>query len=152
MLPKHHIFIGFIISIFLFLIFPITILEASIIFLSSFLIDFDHYLFYLYKKKDVNLKNSFNDFIKRGKEYRKLSKEQKEELKQPIFLFHGVEFWSILLILSFVNKIFIFILIGIFIHMTLDYIDLYHRKEPFYKKTSQIMVYIKNKNKKELKI
>ena len=36
--------------------------------------------------------------------------------------------------------------------MTLDYIDLYHRKEPFYKKTSQIMVYIKNKNKKELKI
>lgn len=151
MLPKYHILVGFITSIFLFLIFPITILEASIIFLSSFLIDFDHYLFYIYKNRDFNLKNSFNNFIKRGKKYRKLSKEQRNKIKQPIFLFHGIEFWSLLLILSFIHKIFLFILTGIFIHMTLDYIDLYYRKEPFYKKTSQILVYIRNKNKKELR-
>ena len=43
-----------------------------------------------------------------------------------------------------------FVLVGISIHMILDYIDLYNKREPFYKKTSQIVVYIKNKNKEEL--
>ena len=70
MLPKVHIIVGGIISILLYLLFPITILEVSLIFLSSFLIDFDHYLLYVVNKKDFSLKKSFRWFIDNQKKFK----------------------------------------------------------------------------------
>ncbi len=57
MLPKHHVVLGFVISLTVFIIFPsIGLISFLIIWASSVLIDFDHYLYYVFKKKDFSLK------------------------------------------------------------------------------------------------
>jgi len=149
MRPKWHILIGAFVSLILFFVFDIGLFYSSIVFLASFLIDVDHYLYYLYKKKDFSLKNSYNYFIEKEKEGFSMSKKSRDEHKRTQFIFHGIEFWLLLYLLGNFSVIFYFILLGIGIHMVLDYIDLYKKKEKFYIKISQIMVYIKNKNKKD---
>ncbi|MEK6830589.1 MAG: hypothetical protein AABX77_01010, partial [Nanoarchaeota archaeon] len=69
MLPKYHIIIGLIASIAIYLIFNLTIFQASIIFLSSFLIDADHYLLYIFRKKDFSLINSIKYFKERRRRW-----------------------------------------------------------------------------------
>ena len=73
MYPKHHILLGFIFSVFVFILFPkIGILGVSIIFLSSFLIDVDHYIGYAIRKRDLYtilirlFSKTFFDLIKLG--------------------------------------------------------------------------------------
>jgi hypothetical protein len=151
MLPKTHIIIGFLISLIIFLIFPeINWLNALIIFVASVLIDFDHYLYYIFKKKDHKLKNAYNWFFQRAVILKNLSLKEREKYEEAVIIFHGVECWIILLLLIFVNKIFFFIFLGVAIHMVLDFIDLYLTKNPFHIKTSQIYVHVKNKKTKNL--
>jgi hypothetical protein len=151
MLPKTHMTWGFLISLVLFLIFPeITLLGAIIIFLASFLIDFDHYLYYLYKQKNFSLKNAYVWFIEKSIHFKKLTKSEQEKYKRAIMIFHGIEFWVILtLLILFIHKLFLYVLIGIVIHMILDYLDLYKNDQPLYIKTSQIYTHIKNRKKAE---
>ena len=59
MLPKTHILLGLIFSLLIYFSLELTIIQASLVFLSSFLIDFDHYLWYVFKKKDFSLKNAY---------------------------------------------------------------------------------------------
>ena len=54
MYQKYHIIIGAIASILIYFIFQVTITQAAIIFLASFLIDIDH-LFSYYKKTEILL-------------------------------------------------------------------------------------------------
>ena len=151
MFPKTHIIIGLIVSLLALFIFPaIGFLGASIIFLSSFLIDVDHYLYYVYKQKDHNLARAYRWFVKNGEAFYKLKPEEQKKYKRTIFLFHGIEFWVILLLLLMLfNEIFLFILIGIVIHMILDFIDIYNKKQPYYIKISQIYTHRKNKTLRE---
>ena len=143
-------------------------MQALIIFASSILIDIDHYFYYvgnaiisehpknlrgffgIFKKRNLNPFKAYSWFIERDKQIHKLSKKEREKYKSPIMLFHGIEFWILLLILSFYSKIYIFLLIGIAIHMILDYTGLFVRKERFYIKFSQVYAYLKNKNKREV--
>jgi hypothetical protein len=135
----------------LFLIFPeITLLGAIIIFLASVLIDVDHYLYYLCKQKSPNLKKAYSWFVEKGAYFKKLTRSEQDKYKRAIFLFHGIEFWVILILLIlFINKIFLYVLVGIAIHMILDYIGLYVSDQPLYIKTSQIYTHIKNRKKAE---
>ena len=153
MLPKTHILVGFIVSLSLFMLLPqIGLLGALIIFLSSFLIDFDHYLYYVLKQKDHSLRRAYYWFIDQGRYFKKLSRIEQDKYKRVIMIFHGVECWVILLLLLiFVNKVFLFILVGIAIHMILDFMDLIKRNQPLHIKTSQIYTHIKNKKRAELK-
>ena len=153
MLPKSHIIIGFVLTLIIFLIFPsLTIFGAIIIFLSSFLIDFDHYLYFVINKKSFNLKKAYVWFVQKSAAFKKLNKEEQEKYKRGIIIFHGVECWVLLILLIiFFNKFFLFVLIGIAIHMVLDFIDLYQNKQPLYVKTSQIYTHIKNKKAVEFK-
>ena len=67
MYPTQHLLLGIIFSLVLLFLFPqIGFLGASIIILSTVLIDVDHYVYYVYKKKDLSLKNSYNWIIKKG--------------------------------------------------------------------------------------
>ena len=147
MLPKYHITIGAIITTIIFSIFPITPLQATIIFLSSFLIDVDHYLIYAFKTKDYSLKNSRKFFHKRREDWLKLSIRNQKNYKRYIYFFHGIEFWLILIFLTKYIYLMKFILIGIAIHMILDYIDFLYYKQPLYAKFSQFYVYFTNKKK-----
>jgi len=151
MLPSKHIIIGFLASLAIFLIFPqVGWLGLTIILLSSVLIDFDHYLCYVLKKKDLSLTRAYNHFIESRDIWLKLSKKQKETFESGIIIFHGIECWILLVLLIFVSKLFIFVLIGVAIHMVLDFIDLYRYNMPLHVKLSQIYTHKRNKKLRAL--
>jgi len=153
MLPKWHILIGFVFSYILVYFFNVPFISGLIIFISSWLIiDLDHYIYYIYKRKDQNFFRFYYLSLEEGDYYNNLTKAEKDKYKKEIFLFHGVEFWAILTILAIFNKISLFILLGFAIHMFADWADLYYKKEPFYLKISQIYTLHKNKNKLDLDV
>ena len=147
MLPKYHIIYGAIFSLIIYYLFPISLFHAIIIFLSSFLIDVDHYFYYVYTKKDYSLIRAIKWFKKERKKGLKISKKRRKESKLPHYIFHGVELWIILYFLSLLNGIFFFILIGILFHMILDYIEIIRYNCIAYPKVSQIYLYYKNRAK-----
>ncbi|MEM2956120.1 MAG: hypothetical protein QW041_00890 [Candidatus Pacearchaeota archaeon] len=149
MLPKWHILIGFLVTIILKLTTQFNDIELGLFFLSTFLIDFDHYLYYTLRKKDFSLENAYKWFIKKKKEYLGLSINERKKYKKALFIFHTIEFWILLAILFTYLKIFFFILIGILLHIFIDQIEIFFLKESPYFKVSLIITLIKNKNKKE---
>lgn len=149
MLPKNHLIVGIIFSILFYLIFHITLFDLFLIFFASVLIDFDHYIWYVYRKKSPNLKKAYLWFKEKRKIWFKFPEKEREKYKRAYLIFHSIEFWIILSMLSFVNKIFVFILIGVLFHMIFDFIEIIYFKEKYYSKLSLIWIYIKNnKNKK----
>ncbi|MFH1503334.1 MAG: hypothetical protein ABIE36_01610 [Candidatus Diapherotrites archaeon] len=124
MLPKYHIVLGFIFSIVLFLIFPsINLIGAGIIFLSSFLIDFDHYVYYIFKKRDLNLKRAYIWFIKKQEKLYSLSRKKRNKVPGEFFFLHGIESLLVLFILGIYLSSYIFyILIGFALHLFSDII------------------------------
>jgi len=140
MLPKYHILIGFLVSLIIVFTFNIPWIGGLIIFLSSFLIDVDHYLYYVFKERDISLKNAYNYFLK----IRDKVNKNKKNYKPLFIIFHGVETLIILLIfisLNFFRDFFSWILIGFIIHLSLDYIDYIKSGIPISGKLSQIYVY-----------
>ncbi|MEM0465160.1 MAG: hypothetical protein QXW97_00485 [Candidatus Pacearchaeota archaeon] len=152
MLPRYHIITGIIFSIIIYFLFSINILQAFLIFFGAVFIDVDHYLWFIVKKKNFNLKKAFLWFIQKRKIYLSLSNIERKNYKKTLLIFHGIEALSLVLILSYINKLFLFIFIGMILHLIFDYIEYIYIKEPFYSKFSQVMVYFRNKNKKELSI
>ncbi len=123
MLPKKHILYGFIFSLILFLIFPINLLEAGLIFFSSFLIDFDHYLYFVFTKKSFNLKEAYFGFKKKGLFLKKLSKPERKKYVPGFYIFHGLETLIVLGVLGyFISSYFYLVLFGAAFHLILDYI------------------------------
>ncbi|MAG02050.1 hypothetical protein CMI42_01830 [Candidatus Pacearchaeota archaeon] len=148
MLPRYHIIVGFIASLSIHYFFQTTPLETLIIFLASFLMDIDHYLFYIYEKKDFSVKKSMKYFVDGRNHWLTLSPKEKKKHKKPIFIFHGIEFWLIILILTQLTYSFWFVLLGFLIHMILDWIDFIIIGDPLIDKFSQIYVYVENLGKK----
>jgi hypothetical protein len=153
MMPKWHILFGFVFSYILVYFFNFSLVSGGIIFIASFLlIDLDHYFRYIFITKNYN----FFAFMQWSKEreikWKTFSKEQKEQYKLPIFIFHGIEALGILVILSIFSNIFYFIILGFLIHLAADYIDIFYKKDPIRIKTSQIWTSIKNKNKKSFSL
>lgn len=115
MRPNPHTILGFLFAgiIYLF-IYPITIFQASLIFLSSVLIDFDHYIWYVLRKKDWSLKNAYNYLIDI------FSRDH----KPVMMVIHTVEFHILTGLLIFFWNGFFFILIGMLFHSLLDVVSL----------------------------
>jgi len=118
MLPKSHILIGFLVAYIIYWFSSITIFQASLIFLSSVLIDFDHYLWYLQRRKDWNLKNAYN-FLKKIHLFRH---------KTIMMIFHTIEFHIFIFILSYFFKGFFFIFLGMLFHSMIDIIHFWRYK------------------------
>ncbi len=113
MLPKWHILAGAIFSLILFYFFNINYFEASLVFLSSFLIDADHYFWWVLKKRNISFSKAYY-WLKN------LSKNHKPRVD----LFHTFEFLIFIGILSYFFKPFLFILIGLLFHSITDMIDM----------------------------
>jgi hypothetical protein len=121
MYPKFHFLLGLIASLVLFLIFQDP-LSASIFFFGSFFIDFDHYIYYLFKKRNANLKKSIQWF------------KNKTNHKRIPYLFHGIEWIIIFTILGiYLHKYFIFLAGGMFFHIFLDIIHLLYNERKIHK-------------------
>lgn len=147
---KWHLLIGFTISYILVYFFNFSLFAGLIIFLSSWLIDGDHYLWYAFETKDWNSIHAISWYRKSIPKWFSLKLKEREKFKRGVFLCHGILFWIILAALSFVHPIFLWILIGVGIHMVADLIDLTIRKEPLYNKIFPCHVIKRNKNKKSL--
>jgi acyl-coenzyme A synthetase/AMP-(fatty) acid ligase len=118
MLPKWHVLINLVLSLIL-LIF-INPVYTLIFFLSSVLIDLDHYLYYIYEKKDFSLKKAYSWHKLTRERFHNLSKEEKKKHKYFVLIFHGFEILVIMLALSKVYPVLFFVFLGFFVHLTED--------------------------------
>lgn len=137
MLPRWHIVLGAIFTIVLWLLVPTLSWQyLSLVFLSSFLIDFDHYLASVMKTNKWSLNESF-------KYHDKLIAREKKEITQGLrkksdfHFFHTVEFHALIGILGFFISPLFFIFLGMTFHSLLDVISMsydgtFHRREYFF--------------------
>lgn len=120
-LSKHFILSIFFVIALSYLFPQISFLGLILILASAVLIDVDHYLYYVFRKKDWNLKNAYSWHTLKRKELLKLSKKEKKFHNQEFCFLHGFEILSILYFLGlFAHNIFFFILIGFSFHIFLD--------------------------------
>ena len=128
MFPKHHIFLGTIFAAALFLIFPkIGLIGFLLIIASAVLMDADHYVYYVFKKRDLSLSRAYKWHLKKQKRLLLLSRKQRNKVLGPFCFLHGIEILFILFLLgAFLSKYFYFLLIGAAFHLFLDII--YQRK------------------------
>ena len=120
--PSKHFIFGLIFAGFLYFIFPkINFIGFLIIIFSTFLIDVDHYLYYVYKKKDLSLKNAYKWFVANKKKFLSLPWKQRNKFQTGFCFLHGIEVLFILLILwIFISKYFLFVFTGFAFHLLLD--------------------------------
>ncbi len=125
MLPKFHFLSGVFLSIILILIFPnIRTINLLIIIASTFFIDIDHYIYYIYKKKEFNLIKSYNHFYSKFKQISKMPVSKRKKYYSVFPFLHGIEILLIVFLFSiFVSKYFFFVLIGFTLHIFLDFYD-----------------------------
>jgi len=124
MLPKTHIFLGALFSILVWIIFPqIGIVYILLIFLSSFLVDFDHYLCAVRKLKSLSLKKAL-DY------YRKDNLREEREYKRGIYrkgdfhFLHTIEVHVLVLVLGLAWTPFLYVLAGMTFHSLVDLVEL----------------------------
>ncbi len=123
MFVSKHIIFGAIISGFLLLVFPqMGLVGASIIFLSSVLIDVDHYLYFVFVKKDLSLPRAFKWFKRTHYYLMKLSIKERQKHNEAFLFLHGIEPLILLFLFSKIWFFSFYIALGFIIHLFLDYI------------------------------
>ena len=103
MLIIYHFIATFLLAV---VLFPVWRFNVLYLFLGGFLIDFDHYIMHMIKFKSLSLKKAYQYCLRKP--------------KYSFLLFHTVEAWVLLIILSFFSEIMFIILIGLILHMILD--------------------------------
>ncbi len=149
MLPKWHFLYGYVFSIILVYFFHFSLFAGLVVFLSSIFIDLDHVLIYFIKTKNLHPFKFYNWSLVRKEIWNKLSSKEKEDFKRPHFILHGLEAVLILILLSYLHVFFFWILLGVLLHLILDFIVLFYEREHLAIKTSQIWLWQRNKNRKE---
>lgn len=136
MLPRYHILLGAIFTIVLYFLVPgVSLFYLGLVFLSSFLIDFDHYINAVKKNKSLSFGRSFEY-------YKDLGIREKKEInagirrKSDFHLFHTIEFHALIGILGIFWIGFYYVFIGMIFHSLLDVLSLgyygrFHRREYF---------------------
>jgi len=121
MLPRKHFILGLIFSGILVYFFDFSLIAGAIVLLSSVLIDIDHYFYYVHKKNDWGLKNSYNWFVEHGKKLKRLDLKERKKIYTGFYFLHGIEVLFILFLLGdFLHPYFLFVLFGFAFHLMLD--------------------------------
>lgn len=123
MLPKYHLLINLIISIFLFYFAIINLAYVIIFFLASVLIDVDHYIYYILEKRKFSLNKAYKWFILKKSYLHKLSKQERKKHHNIFFLFHGIEILILLFIISKTYYFVFFVFLGFVVHLAEDAFD-----------------------------
>jgi len=122
MLPRWHIFLGAVFTLILYY-FETNLLYLSLVFLSSFLIDFDHYAASVIKTGKLSLLASF-EYHKKQEIIEQKERKRGIRRKGDFHLFHTIEFHLLIFLLGFVWIGFWFIFIGMAFHSILDIISM----------------------------
>ena len=149
LLPKTHAITGFSVGLVAYFILGWDITKSIFFFLSSFLVDFDHYIDFLWRTKfrNLNLKYIFKTTPAFDLVQLKIIPNRKDVLN--IFIFHTVELLPCILLASiFIKSNFLsVVLMGIFwgtlFHIILDAIHAHKKK--IQKSLSLIEYFIKRK-------
>lgn len=149
MLPRWHILLGGIVSLVIWLVFPSIGMYAWVVFLSSFLIDVDHYMEYVVRQKDISLINALRYYHYKLKYFKKLHRRHWKKYKEHYIIFHTIESWIVLAFLGMINPIFWFVLLGFGIHMFFDYIAMLSYRVILVSKISLIATYVLNRDRIE---
>lgn len=115
MLPKYHFVSSVIASLLMTGYFGWL---AIFVFVGGFLIDFDHYLYYAFSRKDWNLKRCLRYY------------DPNRLAADELHIFHTVEFWTMIILLSFYFKFAFATFLGMVLHQALDSYEYYKRKLP----------------------
>jgi len=124
MLPQIHFLLGLIVSVILYLGFPeIGIFNLVVFLAATVLIDADHYLYYVYKKRNWGLVGSVRWFLEKGKILVKMKRKKRCGFYTGFCFLHGVESVILFGILGyFIWDAFCFVSLGFIFHLCLDYI------------------------------
>ena len=148
--PKSHFIIGVISAILITLVFDLSWGVGLIIFLGSIFIDLDHAIRYSIKTGDFNPFRFWRWSMRDIKKKRSIEKAKRKDYVQPIYIFHGIEAWLIFLIVGYWYSVFLWILLGMIVHIVSDHIDIYVEKEPHDFKLSILWTLLKNKSRKNI--
>src|SRR3989344_6905845 len=97
---KYHFLSGIFLTIFLYYPINLSLKFSLIAGLSAFLIDIDHYFWYVAKTKDYNPLNSIRWYCEYLPRWRKLSLEQRSKYTRGIFFLHSIPILVVLILLS----------------------------------------------------
>jgi len=124
MLPRWHVVLGAVFTFIFSIVFPkVQVFYLSLIFLSSFLIDFDHYVVAAMKNRHFSLIRAFRYYdVRRVEEEENKSRGVRK--KGDFHILHTVEFHLIVLLLGFLWEGFFYVFIGMVFHSLVDIIDL----------------------------
>ncbi len=107
MFPIYHLVASIVPII---ILFPIYKYLSLLFLVGNYLIDGDHYLWYIIRYKDINFRNAYKESLLRK--------------QGRLHILHTVEFWFLLWILSSYSIFLFIIFMGMVFHMSLDIIDL----------------------------
>lgn len=133
MIPQYHVLLALAASMILF-IFKTSPISILLFFLAAIFIDIDHYFLYVARKKFLNPWKSYlyNRY--------EIAKELKKSgQKQVLVIFHTIEFFIILLILSLLFSFLWPIFFGCLFHEVTDIVYDSTRKEKKYKRALSII-------------
>ncbi|MDP7506794.1 MAG: hypothetical protein QF362_05140 [Candidatus Woesearchaeota archaeon] len=119
-----HFFVSLVLMITLY---PFYNWPVLYLFIGGFLIDFDHYLYYIIKFRSLNLKKASKYFLKPG-------------LKDVLVIFHTFEFMIVFTLFCLYFNLYL-LLTGYLIHNILDYIYLY-KHNFFNRRASSLLMWI----------
>lgn len=120
MRPLTHLILGAIFSWIVYLLFPELGLKALIVFASSVLIDIDHYFVAVAITKNLSPFKAHKYFIDTLKDKTLFNKRR---LNYELYIFHVLEFYLLLFILSFSYETALLILGGVSFHISLDFFN-----------------------------
>ncbi|MCK5107673.1 MAG: hypothetical protein KAQ83_03020 [Nanoarchaeota archaeon] len=104
MLPRIHFITSTILAV---LLWPFFGFWGLAIYIGGFFVDFDHYLVYVFRKKDWNLFNSIRYF--------------NQGYKEGLYIFHTIETIIPLVLLAPIHLFFLAVLIGVSLHLIMDF-------------------------------
>ncbi len=126
MFPIFHFLSSLVLTIILYPFFGVWSLA---VFIGGFLIDVDHYFYWAMKNRSLDPIASYKSQTiesKRNKErFKKIKKRPLYLRWDRLHIFHVWEFWVLMFLLVFVHKFFLINFLGMVLHLSLDFIDLF---------------------------
>src|SRR3989344_6259660 len=122
MTPKWHFLTGIVAGLLSYFYFDVSVFYSVVLFLSCFLIDVDHYLFYAFYKKDFSFFSARRWCFYHMMKHKASTYGVRRKSRYPFFIFHGLEVIVPLYFISFIYPVLFFVFLGFFIHWVEDII------------------------------